>query len=159
MSRRFPIAVGLFACIAATTPLGCGSDDGLGTRYKVSGKVTYKGEPLKKGSINFVPEAADGRAATGEIADGEIKNVSTGGEGDGILPGKYKVAITALEDVDLSKVSAKYAGGAPDGVALSKEARKAKKLIPEKYGNAIDSGLTADITSNGQALTYDLVDK
>ena len=33
---------------------GCSGDDsGLDRRYKVSGKVTYKGEPVAKGTIAF----------------------------------------------------------------------------------------------------------
>ena len=43
---------------------GCG-DDGLPSRYSVSGKVTYKGEPVQKGKISFVPEVESGRGATG----------------------------------------------------------------------------------------------
>jgi len=40
------------AVVGILSVLGC-SDDGLGKRYPVSGTVTYKGEPLKEGSIVF----------------------------------------------------------------------------------------------------------
>ena len=45
---------------------GCG-DDGFGKRYPVSGNVTYKNEPVEKGSITFTPVNA-GRPASGSGA-------------------------------------------------------------------------------------------
>ena len=42
--------------IFATFAFSCGSDDGLGKRYPVSGTVTYKDQPVPKGSISFVPD-------------------------------------------------------------------------------------------------------
>src|SRR5262249_1430926 len=48
---------------------GC-ADDGIPPRYPVSGTVTYKGQPLASGSINFIPESESGRGATGTIIDG-----------------------------------------------------------------------------------------
>ena len=48
----------IFACIALLPLLGCGEDDGIGQRYSVSGKVTYKGELLKGGNVAFLPDGA-----------------------------------------------------------------------------------------------------
>src|SRR4029077_5733412 len=46
---------------------GCGDDD-LGTRYRVSGHVTRQGQPVTKGTVNFMPvDLANSRAASGEI--------------------------------------------------------------------------------------------
>ena len=51
LSRRFQaiLAVPVLLIIAS-----CGTDDGLGKRYPVSGTVTYNGNPLEKGDISFV---------------------------------------------------------------------------------------------------------
>ena len=57
-------SMGIVAC------LGCGDDTGLSKRYSVSGKVTYKGEPVEKGRISFAPVGPDGRAAGGQIENG-----------------------------------------------------------------------------------------
>ena len=38
--------------------VGCG-DDGLGKRYAVSGKVTYKGAPVADASIAFRPAGGE----------------------------------------------------------------------------------------------------
>ena len=54
--RMVGIAVG---AAAAVVILGCGDDSGLATRYKVSGTVKYKGQPVPKGSIVFEPTTAD----------------------------------------------------------------------------------------------------
>jgi hypothetical protein len=159
MSRRIPIAVGLLACAAVLAPLvGCGSDDGLGKRYTITGKVTYNGEPLKKGSIVFVPEKSDGRGASGQVVDGEIRNMTTQDAGDGVLEGKYLVGITAMEDVDLTKDMAKYQGGAPDPVSQAKIMNKAKKLIPEKYATPAKSGLTAEVSASSRTFDFPLKD-
>ena len=54
--RRFLVrALSTFVAAAVTVAVvGCG-DDGLGKRYPVKGKVTYKGELVKDGSISFRP--------------------------------------------------------------------------------------------------------
>jgi hypothetical protein len=61
-------------------------------RYAVSGKVIYKGAPVKKGAINFVPTKPEGRGAAGQIADGYY-SLTTLNPGDGAIPGKYKVMV------------------------------------------------------------------
>ena len=75
---------------------GCG-DDGYGRRYPVSGKVTYKGQPLKQGTITFTPaDANTGRTASGHIVDGAYALTTVDNE-DGALPGPYQVAIASVE--------------------------------------------------------------
>ena len=92
--------------------IGCGGDDsGLGRRYKVTGKVTYKGEPVPHGTVNFMPikpPPPEGRAASGEIKDGYY-SLSTAGDDDGALPGDYNVAIVAV-DIDMASAVAKGPG-------------------------------------------------
>ena len=157
MTKPMRFVFGALALTALVLAPGCGGGDGLGNRVPITGKVSYNGQPLKQGQISFVPDAPEGHAATGQIVDGAIKDVSTLAANDGILPGKYKIAISAQEAVDTSEVAKKYSAAA-DPVELAKARATGKKLIPEKYGNAFDSGLTADITSSGQALSFELKD-
>src|SRR4051794_35506157 len=83
--------------------IGCGPDDGIGRRYPVSGTVTYKGQPVPLGTVTFTPESTEGRPAAGDIeADGSY-TATTATTGDGMLPGKYKVSINAV-DRDMSVV-------------------------------------------------------
>ena len=96
--------------------LGCGGDEsGLGRRYKVTGKVTYKGAAVPHGTVNFIPTKPpppEGRAATGEIKDGYY-SLSTTGNDDGALPGDYNVAIIAM-DIDMASAAREGAEGAQD---------------------------------------------
>jgi hypothetical protein len=157
MIKPIRFVLGALAVASLTFAPGCGGGDGLGKRVPITGKVTYNGQPVKKGQISFVPEASDGHAATAQIVNGEIKEASTLEANDGILPGKYKVAISAQEDVDVSDVTKKYKA-MPDPAELAKARAAGKKLIPDKYTNALDSGLTADIATPNQVVTFDLND-
>jgi len=146
---------------ATVVVLGCGGDDsGLARRYKVTGKVTYKGAPVAHGTINFIPTKPpppDGRAATGEIVDG-FYSLSTTGNSDGALPGDYIVAILAV-DVDLSSALAANKGKARLGDPAHQLALKnAKSLIPAKYNAGETSGLKATVDTSGKAIDFDLTD-
>src|ERR1700730_13126148 len=97
----------VLAVSAALVMTSCGSDDGLGKRYPVSGTVTYNGVPLEKGEISFVTEdLTKNFGATGIITDGSY-TLSTGGNDDGAQAGKYKVTIKAKEEF-LAKAQADF---------------------------------------------------
>src|SRR5438105_182549 len=62
--RGRPLRGGLLVFVVWTLA-GCGDDD-LAARYRVMGRVTRQGQPVTKGTINFLPvELQKGRAATG----------------------------------------------------------------------------------------------
>jgi hypothetical protein len=159
--RSQPLAI-TFTVSAMLVVLGCGGDDsGLGRRYPVSGKVTYKGAPVPHGTVTFVPTkppSPQGRAATGQIKDGYYSMSTTGNE-DGALPGDYNVAIVAM-DIDLAAAVTK--GELPkihEGDAAYVKAHKdAKKLIPDKYGVSETSGLKATVDSGTKTLDFELTD-
>ncbi len=114
--------------------VGCGDDgSGLGRRYPVKGKVTYKGAPVAHGTVNFLPTKPppEGRAATGEIKDGYYSAHRRRVDYDGALPGEYNVAIVAL-DVDLaSAASSKEQGGMiHQGDAAYQKAVKCQETYP-----------------------------
>lgn len=154
MTFRTGIAAFLTLGLVAAA-IGCGDDDGLGKRYKVSGKVTYKGAPLTKGSVNFWPDdVAKGQAATGTIQPDGSYTLGTRGTDDGALAGKYKISITS-NDVDASKVGA-LNGGSADQVAVAKA--QGKSLIPVKYTGIDKSGLTAEVSSSNTKFDFDLKD-
>src|SRR5262245_58808790 len=90
--------------IVSVLVLGCGKDDGLGQRYKVQGRVTYKSEAVEHGQITFTPvdTTSPARDATGTIQDGNY-TLSTIGGNDGAFPGSYRVAIVAKSS-ETSKV-------------------------------------------------------
>ncbi len=134
---------------------GCG-DDGLGKRYPVSGNVTYKDKPVASGSISFVPKTPEGRAASGEIHDGNY-TLTTQSPEDGALPGKYGVRIIAKE-IDDSQVLANAKGGAANQMDVIKANNAAKRLIPAKYELAETSGLEAEVEEHSNTFDFTLTD-
>ena len=107
MLNRIPVvkySLVLLVGPALLCVLGCWTDDGLGTRYSVSGTVTYKGEPVPKADITFIPLGKDAakQGASGHIENGSY-SLSTLSPDDGALPGEYKVTVSARE-VDEAKL-------------------------------------------------------
>lgn len=155
----------IHACIARAAALlaapmalaGCGDDTGLPTRYAVRGTVKYKGLPVERGTISFVPVDPAGRAASGAIEGGSY-TLTTLSPGDGALPGKYKVAVLAT-DVDLTAAREKASkGGSLRQDDVMKANRKAKALVPMKYSDANVSGLSADVEAKSNRKDMDLAD-
>ncbi len=173
MLSRSALTRGVFAVLTASVILvitSCGgTDDGLGRRFPVSGKVTYNGKPLAKGSISFVPDDPKGVGASGAIENGSYA-MSTGGNSDGARSGKYKVTITAKEDssakakADFEKARAALPKGSgtenlgfvPRQFVIKAEA-EAKSLIPAGYGDVRTTTLTAEVKeqSNNPTIQHD----
>lgn len=154
------VALGLLGIVAC-------SDDGLDKRYPVSGTVTYNGKPLEKGSINFVPDAPEGRGALGEIKDGSY-TLTTQSPGDGAFPGKYSVTITDL-NVDLGAAEAatkelaakkKVEMSSPmiDQAEAAKALKSAKNTVPGKYAQIDSSGLKAEVKAQSNTFDFALTD-
>jgi hypothetical protein len=137
---------------------GCGGD-GRNKRYKVSGKVTYKGQPLKSGTIQFYPEKASGDnpGASSTITDGYYTLSATGMEGDGAYPGDYLVAIEA-RDTDMSQALKNAGGGAARQDDIAKAYAKSKLLTPKKYAITDTSGLKAKVEARSNSFDFELVD-
>jgi hypothetical protein len=103
----------------------------------VKGKVTYKGAPLAKGRITFMP-SKPGNTSSGEIVNGEY-TLSTYKPSDGAPAGQYKVSISSwTQEPDMQSA------GVP--------------AIPKKYFNADQSKLTADVTEKSTPIDFDLTD-
>jgi hypothetical protein len=149
-------ATGLALVATCLVLVGCGDSTGLGRRYKVSGTVTYKGTPVEKGVVTFQPENPEGRSATGTIENGSY-SLTTAIEGDGALPGKYKVTITSKE-ADLSGAMAGVPGGSPKQDDIAKANINAKNLIPAKFSLADTSGLTAEVQESSNTFNFELTD-
>lgn len=156
---QFAYFARLLAGVSLISAVGCGDDTGIAKRYSVYGKVQLKGQPLEKGRIDFHPmDAEKCRPATGEIKGGEY-TLTTLTSGDGALPGKYKVTITAKE-VDntqvISTVMKKGGGGRQQDIAKAQHV--AKSTVPSRYGLAETSGLTADVEEHSNKKDFDLTE-
>ena len=128
--RRLVLAA-LVLCLAG----GCGAGDRL---TKVSGKVTFNGEPVKEGRILFRNTGGDQKAYSGAITDGSYQLECEAGKmrveviASRVIPGKFK----------------KGENGEPDPIPV------AEMYIPAKYNS--NSTLTAEVSGAAQEIPFDL---
>jgi len=162
LTKKFRV-VGIAVCVTATAViLGCGDDSGLATRYKVSGTVKYKGEPVPKGTIVFEPvnpPMPQGRVANGTIENGSY-SLTTSTQNDGALPGEYKVIIMS-SDLDVAAVAKQqgHGGMLHQGDESHVKALKASKNpLPEKYSRSADTPEKAKVEARSNTINFDLKD-
>jgi hypothetical protein len=158
MIRRFRVEFYMFALGASVALAGCRIEVEQNEGYlPIAGQVTYRGQPLKKGAIHFLPAGGDNLPGSGKIDDGEIKEVTSRTHGDGLKPGRYRVAITGFDDAFLESMAKRGQQG-PDPIEVGKAAARLKGMFPSRYSNAKESGLVAEITATAHVLRFNLVD-
>jgi hypothetical protein len=162
---------------------GCSSANGLNLA-KVRGKVTYKGQPVKNGTVMFMPD--DSKGTIGPPAVGTITSdgsfiMSTESAGDGVIVGSHKVGITGVEEKPVSsesdaptpesdpqgymKAKAKDAATARSG-AVKKDAetftdrggQKWRFVVPKKFTNPQESGIIAKVEPGSNTLNFTIDD-
>jgi hypothetical protein len=172
--------------LAATSVLsGCGADHGL-TLGRVQGKVTYKGEPVRYGTVFFVPDVAkgtDGPSAMGIITDDGTYTLSTDSGGDGALVGHHKVGVVGLdptpinsdqpvptpEESPLEYMKAKgkviqQARRRPPATKTQEDTftdrggRTYRYVIPKKLGLTQESGLEVDVARGSNTINFDIAE-
>lgn len=118
-----------------TLLVGCGGGDGL-ELVPVTGVVNYKGKPIGKINVLFMPSpGSKGLMAEGTTDESGKFKLQTKDPGDGAMVGSYTVAF-------------KYV---PDEVPVMPGMEGSKKIvspIPDKYGDAAKSGQTANVTTD-----------
>jgi hypothetical protein len=122
----------LMALVAALVP-GCGPGD---PRLAVSGSVTFKGQPLDQGRIEFHPPQNNGTMSGAVIQNGRYEIPRD----KGLNPATYEVRIYSYDQ------KAGTAGAIPGEAGLG-----FKERIAKKYNSA--STLKADV-KRGQT-TFD----
>jgi hypothetical protein len=143
MSARCLLIVGMLACLT-----GCG--ESMPTMAPAKGKVTYKGQPLKFGTVMFQPSS--GQSAKGEIQpdgtfDLSTERYGTGPAAPGAAVGLHSVRITCYEG---------QAPAAPNGG--DQERPLGRSLIPEHYTNVESSGLKAEVKPDAPPFLFELKD-
>jgi hypothetical protein len=139
---RRPFSNG-FACLSlAATLVGCGQKGPV--LVPVRGEVTFKGAPLKEGTVVYLPaESGDARQASGRIQPDGTFVLTTFKNGDGVVPGQYNIVIYSY---------APRAGAAPTRDQMEAAAKSGKALletvIPEKYSTPGASGLKDTVDAN-----------
>ena len=98
---------------------------------EVTGKVTYKGAPVKSGTISFV--AADKPAAYGDLQPDGSFALHTTNPGDGATPGAYRVIVVAMQD--------------QGGLLPEQRSPLPPPTVPIKYTSLATTDLTAEVVS------------
>ncbi len=111
---------------------GCGRAAGPPT-YPVSGRVTYQGAPLERGTVLFVPETGPAAGAT-IAADGTFSLRA--------VAGKHQVGVSSVPEP-------------PPGIEPM--TYDAPPLIPPRYSRPHSSGLTAEVQAGrDNRVTFEL---
>lgn len=163
---------------ALATMSGCGPNNGL-SLVKVSGKVTFKGQPIQKGTVFFMPD--EGKGTIGPPAVGSITSdgsyiMSTESAGDGVVVGEHRIGLTGMdptpvsgpvEEIDPQKDAGGYMSakskaaqaskGAPKEAELftDKGGKKYRFIIPAKLSRPLESGIRVKI-DRSRTLNFDV---
>lgn len=157
MSRRGTFAKGLVAGLLMASLGGCsGTDPDLPKLAKVSGKVTYNGKPVTKGSVIFTPVAGDKGDASGQVATGQIGadgsyELTTFNTGDGAVIGQHTVTIEAPSE-DINKLNQPKEDGTIAYILP-------KPAVPEKYTKPSSSPLKQTVVEGANVFNLELSDK
>jgi hypothetical protein len=131
LESRFTRFIGFLGLIAGTgfVSFGCaGATDDL-PRQAVSGTVTFDGQPLAAGRIQFEPDSAEAKTtAGGEITDGRFAIP----RGEGPTPGDYRIMITSSV---ARTPGADKSPGAEAAKGVGKIQAPAIALIPKHYNS------------------------
>jgi hypothetical protein len=118
-AKHSVLALALIACLA-----GCGRRDGL---TSISGTIAYDGQPVKKGTVTFVPADGNGPTAAAPIVDGKYSVK--------ILPGRKLVRIEAFKVTGTRR----YSRGNPNSPMVDMQ----EQILPARFNTK--SKLTREI--------------
>jgi len=136
--------------VAATLALavaGCSSEGGL---VPVSGKVTYRGQPVPGATVLFMGDENTRPTTAISGSDGSYSLMTL--DSRGAMPGKYSVVVSKTDvppdqgEPPSMEEAAKLANRPPPAV---------KQLLPAKYGDVTRTPLQFEVTS-GPATTFDI---
>lgn len=135
----------LLAAVLAATASGCGKR--ARDLAPVTGKVTYRGQPLHFGAVSLHPES--GQHATAIIKPDGTFELSTPEEGAGVPVGKCHVRIVCYENQN-PELPPRQPGT---------HFTLGKSLIPLKYTSCQTSGITVEVNPDkNEPLLLNLTD-
>ncbi|MDZ4689060.1 MAG: hypothetical protein SH850_28630 [Planctomycetaceae bacterium] len=117
---------------------------------KVTGRITFNGQPLPQAKISFIPLGEKLRPAMGTTDEQGRYVLTTYDPGDGAVIAKHRVAVQAR---------AAFTGKVPShlgGAYLEEQEDKGEPLIPMKYFSPETSELQADVVKSRSDLDFEL---
>jgi len=92
---RVFMAISLIPVVAA---IGCGDGSDGPPRHKLSGAITFNGEPIPAGSLTLSPDSSQnnsGPGSTAKIAGGKFSTE----KGKGIVGGPYQIVVQGYDGI------------------------------------------------------------
>lgn len=143
------------ACLAVLVGSGCSKETPLPPRVPVTGTVLQKGAPVSGATVVFEGEAA-ARPGVGVTDQAGKFRLSSYTEGDGVPPGKYRIAITKFEAPPPSQEDTSMEAAA---ARKTEPASAPKSLLPKRYADSATSGLEETVAEGKtNDFTFDLTD-
>jgi hypothetical protein len=131
---------------------GCGGS-GFADPVPVTGRVIFRGDPVVGAKVTFHATHEDGRSASGTTDSSGNFKLTTFRKDDGAIPGDYAISISKFEPGGTGggamsgedpSAAADY-GAMMEAAARGETAKLGKELLPEKYANPAESGLTRSV--------------
>jgi hypothetical protein len=140
-STRF--VVFCFTVIVCLIIPACGEPGPSQPMGRVSGKVTFQGKPMTKGTVSFISTEPGRPNANGVITPDGTYNLHTENFGSGAVLGDYNVMIGGTDPIEYN-------------VPLPGTAPKIAQTIPKKYEDPKTSGLKETVKSGANSIDFDL---
>ena len=121
---------------------GCGPSDNL-SRAPLTGKVTYKGQPLSHGMIGLLPtDGTKSPQGSGAIArDGNYK-ISTAGKSGAVI-GTHKVIVQSRQEVSAEE---------------KRQMKIGQLIVPSQYASYDSTPLVVKVTPEGTVFNIEITD-
>jgi hypothetical protein len=134
----------LAVCLPLAAALGCSSEFPV---YPVQGRVNFEGKPMVGGgSISFVPlKEQEGKTAAGEIAADGSYRLTTNVDGDGSMPGEYRVVIVQQVDQEPQRT-----GDGEEALVIPASTLPVADRIPAIYADPTKSPLRATVEAQSE---------
>lgn len=143
-----PASILAVCCVGSLFVYGCGYS--RPTRVEAGGRVTLGGEPLGGASVTLIPMNGGRPSLAVTASDGRF-TLGTFGATDGVIPGRYRVAVVkqvlrSAADKRLEKATANENTGSEDIVAsVSFAEADYENVVPAQYADPLRSGLEVEI--------------
>jgi hypothetical protein len=162
VARNF-VCVCIFAFLATC---GCSERRGL---VPIEATFTLDGKPLEFASVTFLRiDSQQSRPASGMTqSDGSV-SMTTYRQGDGVMPGEYKVCVSKRGGVSMpssgmsvvaDRSTVQYESRANGKIAGSRGPVEPQitQVVPEVYGNAENTPLRCVVPFDENELVFNLV--
>lgn len=142
--RFFLVACAVLSGIGVVSGCARGPRLNRPATHPVSGRITWKGEPLVGATVAFLPEAGT-HGAFGRTDSSGGYTLTTFVGDDGAVAGDYLVTVIKMEEVAGGAASSAADYVPPDAVLPPP-----KNVLPQRYASVGSSGLKATVAAGAE---------